>query len=180
VKKRSRLWFFLSGSILILAACAPARATAPAGEAPYPVGGEYFGPVATDAEKTLLTPMPPADAPVPRPGLASLSGALYSYTTRQLISETMFYLTPGQGENRDSMPPFLSGPESTRGDISGRSDAYGNFSLDNVPPGSYFLIVSAPYNWCPAEVTPDNPAARLIRLEAGERLALGIVYVSWP
>ncbi len=164
---------------LILAACAQAP-TAAAGEGPYPANGEYFGPVATGAEKVLLTPMPPADAPAPDPGLASLSGALYSYTIHKVISETMFYLTPAGGANRDAMPPFLSGPDTARGDITGRSDVYGNFAFTDVPPGSYFLIVSAPYNWCPAEIAPEDPAARLIRLQAGDRLALGVVYVSWP
>ncbi|MBN2084073.1 MAG: hypothetical protein JW748_02525 [Anaerolineales bacterium] len=165
---------------LTLAACAPARATAPAGDGPYPADGAYFGPVATGDAKVLLTPMPPADAPAPEPGLSSLSGALYSYTIQKIISETMFYLTPAGGGNRDSMPAFLAGPDPDRGDIIGRSDAYGNFALTNVPPGSYFLIVSAPYNWCPAENAPDDPAARLIRLQAGDRLALGVVYISWP
>ena len=162
------------------AACSPAAAAAPAGEGPYPVHGEYFGPIATDSAKALLTPMPPVDAPAPDAGLASLSGALYSYTTRQIISETMFYLTPAGGPNRDAMPAFLAGPDPARGDITGRSDVYGNFAFTAVPPGSYFLIVSAPYNWCPAEVAPEDPAARLIRLQAGDRLALGVVYVSWP
>jgi hypothetical protein len=176
--RRPLFGIFLFG--LILAACAPARATIPAGEGPYPANGEYFGPVATGAGKVLLTPMPPADAPAPDPGLAALSGALYSYTIRKVISETMFYLTPAGGDNRDAMPPFLAGPDPARGDITGRSDVYGNFAFTAVPPGSYFLIVSAPYNWCPAEIAPEDPAARLIRLQAGDRLALGVVYVSWP
>jgi hypothetical protein len=177
----STLRIVLHGGILVLlAACAPARTATPAGAGPYPAGGEYFGPVATDAEKTLRTPMPPADAPVPQPGLASVSGALYSYTIGRVIADTMFYLTPAQGETRDAMPPFLAGPDPARGDLTRRSDLYGNFTFDSVPPGSYFLIVSAPYNWCPAENAPDDPAARLIRLAAGDRLALGVVYISWP
>jgi len=165
--------------VLTLAACRGAGPSAPTGENPYPAGGEYFGPAA-ESEKTLQTPMPPADAPAPQPGLASLSGSLYSYTVGKVIAETMFYLSPAGGENRDTMPPFLAGPDEARGDIVGRSDAYGNFALDDVPPGSFFLIVSAPYNWCPAENSPDDPAALLIRLAAGDRRALGAVYVSWP
>ena len=176
--KRSLLVFLVLG--LSLAGCKPSGTPGPATEDPYPADGEYFGPVPTDSEKTLLTPMPPADAPEPEPGLSSVSGALYSYTIGKVISDTMFYLTPAQGENRDTMPPFLAGPDPARGDITGRSDVYGNFAFNNIPPGSYFLVVSAPYNWCPAENSPDDPAARLIRLQAGERLALGVVYVSWP
>jgi hypothetical protein len=176
--KRSLFGILFLG--LILAACQKGQATTREGEDPYPAAGDYFGPVATDAEKTLLTPMPPSDAPEPDPGLASLSGALYSYTIGKIISETMFYLTPAGGADRDAMPPFLAGPDPARGDITGRSDVYGNFAFTNIPPGSYFLIVSAPYNWCPAEIAPDDPAPRLIQLQAGDRLALGVVYVSWP
>jgi hypothetical protein len=165
---------------VMLAACRGAGPSGPAGEDPYPADGKYFGPAAADEAKTLLTPVPPSDAPVPQPGLASLSGSLFSYTVGKVISETMFYLAPAGGENRDTMPPFLAGPDEARGDITGWSDVYGNFTPDNIPPGSYFLIVSAPYNWCPAENAPGDPAARLIRLSAGDRLALGVVYVSWP
>jgi hypothetical protein len=173
----------LLGTLLLgwfLAACQSRPTPSVAGTGPYPAGGEYFGPIATDSEKTLLTPMPPADAPAPDPGLSSLSGALYSYTIQKIIAETMFYLTPAGGPDRDAMPAFLAGPDPARGDITGRSDVYGNFAFTNIPPGSYFLIVAAPYNWCPAEVAPGEPAARLIRLAAGDRLALGVVYVSWP
>jgi hypothetical protein len=165
---------------LMLAACRPAAAVPAPGADPYPAEGGHFGPVATDAGKPLLTPMPPADAPAPQAGLSSVSGALFSYTIGKIISETMFYLTPAGGVNRDAMPAFLAGPDSARGDITGRSDLYGNFAFDNIPPGSYFLIVSAPYNWCPAETAPDDSTPRLIRLGAGDRLALGVVYVSWP
>ena len=176
--KRSLIGCLLLG--LALAACKPSRTPAAPCNDPYPVNGKYFGPVATDAEKTILTPMPPADAPQPEAGMAALSGALYSYTINKIIPETMFYLTKAEGENRDTMPAFLAGPDPARGDIIEQSDPYGNFQLNDIPPGSYFLVVSAPYNWCPAENSPDDPAPRLIRLAAGDRLALGIVYVSWP
>jgi hypothetical protein len=173
----------LIGCILLglaLAACKPARTPVPTGANPYPVDGKYFGPVSTKVDAAPLTPMPPSDAPQPEAGMAALSGALFSYTINKIIPGTMFYLTKAQGENHDSMPGFLAGPDPARGDFIKYSDPYGNFQLDNIPPGSYFLIVSAPYNWCPAENSPDDPAPRLIQLRAGDRLALGIVYVSWP
>jgi len=165
---------------LALAGCQPARTPSAAGGGPYPAAGSYFGPVATDAEKTVLTPLPPSYAPQPEAGLSALSGALYSYTINKIIPETMFYLTKAQGENHNSMPGFLAGPDPSRGDRIEHSDLYGNFQLNDIPPGSYFLIVSAPYNWCPAETAPADPTPRLIQLAAGDRLALGIVYVSWP
>jgi hypothetical protein len=165
---------------LVLAACKPARTPAALGNDPYPAAGKYYGPVATGAEKTVLTPMPPSDAPQPAAGMAALSGALYSYTINKIIPGTMFYLTKAEGDNRDTMPAFLAGPDPARGDFIEQSDPYGNFQLNDIPPGSYFLVVSAPYNWCPAETSPDDPTPRLIRLAAGDRLALGVVYVSWP
>jgi len=175
-----RCLVFAGFALLQLSACQPIHSNTATSEDPYPADGEYFGPVATDLQKTVLTPMPPADAPPPQGGLASLSGALYSYTIQKIIPETMFYLTPAGGENRDSLPPFIAGPRRENGDITGRSDLYGNFAFDDIPPGSYFLIVSAPYNWCPAERSPSDGAALLIRLAAGDRLALGVVYISWP
>jgi hypothetical protein len=176
--KRSLIGCIVLG--LALAGCKPASTPVAAGADPYPADGNYFGPVATDAEKTVLTPLPPSDAPQPEPGMAALSGALYSYTINKIIPETMFYLTKAQGDHRDSMPGFLAGPDPARGDIVEHSDPYGNFQFADIPPGRYFLIVSAPYNWCPAEISPGDPAPRLIALSAGDRLALGIVYVSWP
>jgi hypothetical protein len=162
---------------LLLAACQPARTPAPIGNDPYPAAGKYFGPIATDAGGSTITPLPPADAPPPAAGMAALSGALYSYTINRVIPATMFYLTKAEG---GTLPTFLAGPDPARGDITEHSDAYGNFQLNDIPPGSYFLIVSAPYNWCPAETSPADPTPRLILLAAGDRLALGIVYVSWP
>jgi hypothetical protein len=158
---------------VMLGACRPA-ATPPAeaGNA-YPIDDKA-------SEKDLLTPLPPSSAPQPAPGQASLSGALYSYTIQRLIPETMFYLTAAEGENHDAIPLFLAGPDPAKGDLTFRSDSIGNFSLESVPPGNYFLVVSAPYNWSLAETSPDDPTPLLIRLGGGDRLALGVVYLSWP
>jgi hypothetical protein len=132
------------------------------------------------SEKNLIIPLPPSDAPIPEAGKSSLSGALFSYTIERLIPDTMAYLTPAEGANHDAMPPFLAGPDPNRGDIVFRSDAIGNFSLAAVPPGNYFLVVSAPYNWSIAETSAMDPAPLLIRLNTGDRLALGVVNFSWP
>jgi hypothetical protein len=158
-------------STVLLCACRPSALAD--GTIAYPIEDKT-------SEMDLLTPMPPSEAPEPAPGAASVSGALFSYTIRRLIPDTMFYLAPAEGEKGDSIPVFLAGPDADRGDIISRSDAIGNFSLDGVPPGNYYLAVSAPYNWSLAETAQNDPAPLLIRLSTGDRLALGTVYLSWP
>jgi hypothetical protein len=92
----------------------------------------------------------------------------------------MFYLTPALGDGHDRMPSILSGPDSTRGDLPGRSGPDGSFALDAIPPGSYFLIVSAPGDWCEAIISEENPSPLLLTVQAGQRMALGVVPVRWP
>jgi hypothetical protein len=156
----------------LLGACQGSAEPAGGGN-PYPVDDAA-------SEKDLLTPLPPSGAPRPAAGRASLSGALYSYTIRRLIPDTMFYLAPAQGVNQDAIPFFLAGPDPGQGDLTYWSDPIGNFSLADVPPGNYFLVVSAPYNWALAEISQSDPAPLLLRLTAGDQMALGVLYISWP
>jgi len=122
----------------------------------------------------------PSDAPPPEPGKASISGTLYSYTIERLLPETVFYLTAAVGEDSRSMPPILVGPIDEQGDIRGITDLNGQFAINDIPPGNYFLIAWAPYNWAPAEISDVEQRARLIELEVSQREALGILYLSWP
>jgi hypothetical protein len=144
----------------------------------------YPGPArmvrATVIQRTLVFPLPPETAPEPQSGKASLSGLLFSITTLAPIADTLFYLTPALGDQHTYMPPFLSGPDPARGDIAGRSDADGIFQLDAVPAGNYFLIVSAPGDWCEAIISEENPSPRLVLLSENQKLVLGIVPVRWP
>lgn len=171
ISPRLRAFLFSWPALALLCACRPSASVD--GTIAYPIEDKT-------SEMDLLTPLPPSEAPEPAPGAASVSGALFSYTIRRLIPDTMFYLAPAEGEKGDSIPVFLAGPDAGRGDIISRSDAIGNFSLDGVPPGNYYLAVSAPYNWSLAETAQNDPAPLLIRLSTGDRLALGIVYCSWP
>ncbi len=128
-------------------------------------------------------PLPdtPLDAPSPLPGKASISGVIYSYTIFQTIPGTPFYLTKAVGNDKQSMPFVLIGPNDEVGDIRGESDAKGQFALNGIPPGNYFLIIwNPPYDWEPGVKSLEDHAARLIQLEAGEKKPLGVVYVSWP
>lgn len=125
-------------------------------------------------------PVASPEAPMPAAGQASISGVLYSARSGVSIPGTMFYLTPATGPEKRSMPSILIGPEESRGDIRGQSDATGAFTLNNIPPGNYFLIVWSPYNWPEADISAADPTPRLIELKAQQREALGDVYVGWP
>jgi len=117
--------------------------------------------------------------PIPEPGKGSLTGALFSYTQKRIVPKTLFYLTPGFGEEK-IVPLVLNGPTKEYGDISGFSDESGNISLTNVPPGIYYLIVMAPYNWSIAETADLNQIPLKIIVEADQKLELGILNLSWP
>jgi hypothetical protein len=126
------------------------------------------------------TPVAPANAPFPEEGKASISGALFSFTIHRIIPETTFYLTPGIGKESKNMPVVLIGPDTEHGDIRGFTDSLGKFEMNNISPGNYYLIVWAPYNWEPAVGPDEEHKPFLIELKAGDREALGVLYVSWP
>lgn len=123
---------------------------------------------------------PPAFAPEAEPGTASISGVIYSYTISRILPETLLYLTPAIGDQADTVPPLIIGPEEDSGDIITTSNVKGEVLLDDIPPGSYYMIVWAPLNWSIVEASDEDPSPRLIRLEAGEQIPLGVLFVSWP
>jgi hypothetical protein len=92
----------------------------------------------------------------------------------------MFYLTHALGDDHRLMPPVLMGPNDQNGDIRAYSNPKGQFSLHDVTPGNYFLIVSAPYNWAVGQISGTDSTPLLIELAAGDRKVLGIVYLPWP
>jgi len=137
-------------------------------------------PSAAPSAMATKLPQAPLSAPLPKPGRASISGTLYSYTIRRIVPKTMFYLTSAVGEDNRKFPPILIGPDDEAGDIRGASDATGQFAMDDLPPGNYFLIVWAPYTWIPAETDEFQLEPRLIELKANKPNPLGVVYLSWP
>lgn len=128
----------------------------------------------------IQSPLPLADAPQPSPGKASISGTLYSVSTSRVIPETPFYLTRGIGSDERLLPIVLEGPNPEKGDLSGKTDAMGQFQLNGIPPGNYYLFVWAPYTWVPADNSATDLTPRLLELSANQKEPLGIVYVSWP
>jgi hypothetical protein len=125
-------------------------------------------------------PQAPQNAPDPQKGLAAISGVVFSYTTSILVPQTMVYLTQGWGSDKTQSPPAFLGPNKSNGDISATTNNKGELFMDNIPPGNYFLAVSAPYNWSEAITSPKDNKPRLIIVKADNKYVLGIIYISWP
>ncbi len=134
------------------------------------------------SENTLPSPenipSSPTDAPEPNTGFGSISGTLYSFTTNITLAKTYYYLLVGDGPNKDKMPPILIGPKE--GDIQGITDENGQFFINNIPPGNYFLIVESPYNYSPVVTSKSDFTPLLLTIKENNKYPLGVVFVSWP
>jgi len=174
----------LAGSAACTSSATPTPVSAQASAYPSAAASPSFGYPPPNLESgeipPTFIPQAPVDAPQPASGQASISGALYSPQSSSVIRDTAFYLAQGIGESNRELPPVLGDPVLQRGDIVGKTDANAQFALNSIPPGNYFLLVWAPYGWRPAEVGPDNHEPLLIELQPDQRLALGLVYLSWP
>ncbi len=126
-------------------------------------------------EKDLLSLVP--TPPIPESGKASISGLLYSITGDGPIPGTLYYLTPATEQGKP--PNILVGPRNGV-EIRGLSDERGRVVLNNIPPGRYYLVVWAPYNWILAVESEVNMTPRLIVLGPDQRVNLGIICLPWP
>jgi hypothetical protein len=149
----------------------PSVADSPLAQSPLPT------PLSGSSSSELEVPR---DAPVPQAGRAAVSGVLYSIAGKGPVPETLFYITPARGDSGQALPVVLDGPHDEDGDIKGTSDKKGWIALSDVPPGSYFLVVWAPYSWNVATESEAGLTPRLITLEADQRLNLELIFVSWP
>ncbi len=122
----------------------------------------------------------PPDVPVPEAGKAAISGVLYSISSQSPVPGTLCYLTPGRGESQQDPPTVLAGPREANGDIRGTSDTKGWISLNNIPPGNYYLVMWAPYDWLVAQESETDPTPRLISVEPDQQLNLELIHVTWP
>ena len=184
---RKLILLFTLIMMLASAACTSPKPTQPVLDSNNPYPGPttraftgYPEPEAGPTPTFIANPPPaPAEAPQPASGKASISGVFYSSYAGRAIKETAFYLVRAVGVNNDEMPAILP-VDQQPGDIVGETDDAGQFALTDVPPGNYYLLLWAPYTWRPAQVGPDDPQPRLLKLAADQRLALGVAYVSWP
>lgn len=126
-----------------------------------------------NTEDIKLFPKPPD----PDPGLASLSAVLYTPYLSQIIPDTAFYLMPAIGENNE-VPPIISGPDESQGDVHGFTNDQGFLVLNNILPDLYYLVVWSPYTWTLAENEDGNPL--LIEITSDSKNDLRIIEVPWP
>ncbi len=170
--------------VTMLAACTQAAApvTAPPNNSPLnsPVGA------ASDPTQPALTgvalaeALAPKTAPKPDPGKASISGLMFSVRSMNPVPGTPIYLTKGVGKNNRQISPLLIGPDPAIGDIVLRSDDQGRFELNNIEPGTYFLIMLAPNDIMPLEIGLNERIPKLVEVAADQQLPLGVLYVVWP
>jgi hypothetical protein len=187
---------------ILLSSCSPAPAIVNPGasssstaEYPAPVGQGLAVPgyptpdlsnmqavpyPSTTEIKIDLPPDPPVSAPEPETGKASISGALFSYTQKVRLAGTISYLTPATGDHKDQMPSVLIGPNAEKGDYAFKTDDKGNFELNNIPPGKYFMIVQAPLTWDEVVTSETDMKPLLFDLQANQKHILGTLVVSWP
>lgn len=185
------LFLFPFVLITLLAACQtgiPSPTVTPTPEAqsayPLPTAGKETYPGPEGGQSSIeskvtpgVFPVPPQDAPQPEPGKGSISGVLYSISKNSALSLNTFFLTLAEGDNKKTPPPFTIGPIASRGDITGTTNEYGEFSLANVPPGNYFFIAWAPGDWPMAVISPEDQTYRLVEISADQKNILGIVYI---
>ena len=173
-----------------LAATAAIEPTAPTGGEVTTEGYPVFDPVTAEGGYPGGDPgaaitvgqvgEPPADAPETTPGTASISGVMVAREGGMPIIDAAFYLTLGQGDDQTFPPDYISDPDPTRGDVSGKTDTQGQFTAVDIPPGKYFLFVWGPYGWREVEAGADDQSPIHLILAADTRTPLGIVHVSWP
>ena len=122
-------------------------------------------------------------APEPTDGFGSFSGLVYSFGgSPGAIPETQFYLVEAtELDGRLIPPPIYLGPRPEEGDVYGATSALGQVQIGEIPPGNYYVAVWTLYGWLLAFPTPlEEQSPRLITIEAGDQLNLGVLYVNWP
>jgi hypothetical protein len=162
--------------ILVVAACTPILPTPEPTQSVLPTPAAVQSPLVTPAAATV-----PAE-PTPQHGTAAVKGALLTSKGFSSIPGTQFYLKPvgTEGQSGEPWTLVLVGPETDKGDIVGQSGSQGEFFINDVPPGKYYLIVWAPYNWIPIETDTDGQRPQEFELKAGEIADLGSLVLSWP
>jgi len=162
------------GLILLLIVLPAACAGAPT---PAPFVSPFDSPLVPEA-----APAAESELPEPEAGMATLSGQLFNTTGQSVIPGTAFYLAPAQPapEAGNDLVLVLKGPDVAAGDVVGKSDDQGNFTLNDVPPGDYYLVVWAPYNWLPIPADAEDTMPRVFKIRAGDRLDVGRLELVWP
>ena len=112
----------------------------------------------------------------PKTGFSTLTGKIS--LRNGLILKPNDFLTPGKGENHDLPPRILIGPEVNKGDFASHTNQEGEFAINNIIPGSYFLVASSSNNWWIIEDPEQKPIN--IVLEPNIILDIRVVVVYLP
>lgn len=186
VLKLSRSIRVLGLLVLVLAvgACSPALPNPQPTQSIVPTAAPSAVPAPAIQESALATPVA-ASVPVeatPVPGKAAIKGELVTDKGFGPIAGTQFYLKPASEEAKAEGPwtLVLVGPETDKGDVVGQSGPRGEFFLNDIAPGNYYLIVWAPLNWIPIETEGEVTGPREFELKPDEIADLGRLVLSWP
>lgn len=141
----------------------------------YPSPGHFSNlPTNTSGQSIKIEPLKPSD------GKASISGMIYSFTSKMTLPDTKIFLTKALGDE-NAPPPLLMSPDESVGDVIGRTDMNGEFQINNIPPGNYYLIVWGPdISSIVVNLSAENYSPLLFTLQPNEKYNLGILNVSWP
>lgn len=112
-------------------------------------------------------------------GTSGVHGVLFNLTTNTPLSGTIFYLTPGRGKDGREAPVLLTQPRVDKGDIVSVTGDSGEFMVQVVSPGNYFVMVWAPMDWRLAS-GDDQGVPLLLTLEPDMWHDLGVVSLFWP
>lgn len=169
-------WLVFLSLVLILSACSTSTIqrsplASPVMVSPFPVEGTPSNNVCALSSSEAV--------PTPAAGKSAITGVLYTLTGQAVIPETRFYMTPVFDVANLELPSVLAEPDPLKGQILGESDTRGYFELTEIPAGDYYIAVWAPYSWL-IVLEPDHQTPRIIHLEAGDRLALGCLFLAWP
>jgi len=160
----------------------PATSGQPGDGNPYPTFSAQSASAYPNSTEVniALPPEPPSTAPEPEAGKASISGALYSGTSKIRLAVNYAYITLVPETVKDQPDPLLGALNVAKGDIAFFTDEKGNFEINNVTPGKYIIVVWAPNNWDLAQVSELDTSTLKIDLKADTKNPLGVVYVTWP
>ena len=111
--------------------------------------------------------------PAAQTGSASLKVTLLS-TDNAPVADTAVALVAAEGDKKDTLPKDLNASPAA----SGKTDASGVLSLQNLPAGNYFLVVQAAGGPVAAQTAADNPAPFLIQIADGAAVAPGPLYAK--
>lgn len=131
------------------------------------------------AEANKLVNELASQPPEPQQGMGSIYGVLFSVTNQAPIPNTMVYLIDAGGDEAESLPAIIVGPSSE--DIVLSSDQNGAVVNDSIPPGNYYLVMSAPpYDWAEGYSDAEAKEPLLIQVRENEKTSMGVIYIFWP